>query len=459
MKKILLLFLFLSTTCLSFTQVTYAYSLDCYDVDGVSIFGFNGSEYEYLGSIANEFNSNSIGNEFGSYGSEFSSKSIFNDFSKFGSSYSSYSAFNEYTSRPPVLVDEDLNLVGYLTLNTYKSPSINPWVALLCAQDSFTSPLRGHEDLSFSDLSLLDNSSYNTSTDLLLKTYLEQLEEASSNSVCPDMVNGYLSVDGSCLCNIGYVWNDGLGKCTTQDLGFENATTLTCGVHSIPDGTKCKCEDGYTWKSLTSSDWDCVKKSEDKAVNPTINSSKSSSISNGGVTFFKDVSTNHKNIDAINYLYEGKIIKGYEDSTFKPFGEINRAELIKILVEGKGVQPKLSEYKNCFTDVKAQWFAPYVCYAKKQGWVSGYKNGSFKPAQPVIKTEALKMLLESQNIKVPSAVANAPYTDVSKSAWFAPYVFKAKSLGLLEENGDKYYPSSNMKRGGMSENLYRLLNQ
>ncbi len=80
----------------------------------------------FLGKLnPNEFDSDSIFNEFGSYGSEFSPTSIFNDFSTYGGEYASQSPFNEYTSTPPKVFLNG-NFAGYLTVNQFLSPRIDP---------------------------------------------------------------------------------------------------------------------------------------------------------------------------------------------------------------------------------------------------------------------------------------------------------------------------------------------
>ena len=73
----------------------------------------------YLGKLdANEFDSNSILNEFGPYGNEFSSTSIFNQFSNYGSEFSTQSPFNEFTSTPPKIFVNG-KFYGYLTKNQF----------------------------------------------------------------------------------------------------------------------------------------------------------------------------------------------------------------------------------------------------------------------------------------------------------------------------------------------------
>lgn len=172
---------------------------------------------------------------------------------------------------------------------------------------------------------------------------------------------------------------------------------------------------------------------------------------------FYDVSQSNPNREAILYLFEEGIINGYPDKTFKPANEINRAELLKILVEGLGTTPDVATYNGCFNDVKTDWYAPYVCYAKEQKWVEGYTDGNFRPSQTVNKVEAIKMLLNSQKITIPESISEAPFTDVTVDQWFAPYIKVAKDLQILEETGSYLQPAQNMTRGSVSENLYRLL--
>ena len=171
---------------------------------------------------------------------------------------------------------------------------------------------------------------------------------------------------------------------------------------------------------------------------------------------FPDVELENKNFPAIDYLYDEGVLAGYEDGSFKPDNTVNRAELLKILVEGQGITPDANTYKDCFPDVASEWYAKYVCYAKEEGWVGGYPDGSFRPADPVNKVEALKMLLNSQDIDSDSP-EEKPFTDVSLSDWFAPYVATAQTLGLLEEEGYSFSPDSDRSRAGIAEELYRLL--
>lgn len=164
-----------------------------------------------------------------------------------------------------------------------------------------------------------------------------------------------------------------------------------------------------------------------------------------------------KNREAIQFLNDRGIIGGYPDGTFKPQNTVNRAELLKILVGGKGVIPTVEEYHGCFPDVAKEWFAPFVCYAKEQGWIGGYPDGSFRPSATVNKVEAIKMIVNSQGYSVPDTVSGKLYDDADASAWYAPFVQAAKDKGILEETRGMLGVASDMRRGSVAESIYRAV--
>lgn len=119
-----------------------------------------------------------------------------------------------------------------------------------------------------------------------------------------------------------------------------------------------------------------------------------------GTKLFNDVdgSTTYKK--GIEFLVSNGIVKGYNDGTYQPKKGLDRAEMIKIVVEGSLVYNEedknvLNAYvgASCFTDVpKNEWYVKYVCYAKDKGWIKGYAGDTYKPGQQVNNVEALKMV-------------------------------------------------------------------
>ncbi|MDP2625230.1 MAG: S-layer homology domain-containing protein [Candidatus Peregrinibacteria bacterium] len=172
---------------------------------------------------------------------------------------------------------------------------------------------------------------------------------------------------------------------------------------------------------------------------------------------FSDVSTSHVNYAAIEYLVSIGTLEGYEDGTFLPDNTVNRAELMKILVAGQGIDPDPETYYGCFPDVEDDWYAKYVCYASSHGWVDGYDNGYFEPGNTVNKVEAVKMVVNALGFSdwLPDSVDEDIYDDTDSSAWYAPYLYVAKYAGFLEVDSGDYDPAGDMNRGWVSEYVFR----
>ncbi len=74
---------------------------------------------QYLGKLSlNQFDTESIFNQFGIYGSQFSATSIFNQFGIYGSQFSALSPNNQFTSTPPRIYLHGLEF-GFLTKNKF----------------------------------------------------------------------------------------------------------------------------------------------------------------------------------------------------------------------------------------------------------------------------------------------------------------------------------------------------
>lgn len=171
---------------------------------------------------------------------------------------------------------------------------------------------------------------------------------------------------------------------------------------------------------------------------------------------FSDIPENHPNYLATKYLSAKGIIKGYKDDSFKPNSEINRAELLKILLEDNKTEIEKSE-SNCFNDSPyTAWYSDYLCAAKKMKIVNGYEDGSFKPWQAVNKVEAIKMIAKVYSWE-PKTVIEKPFLDTPINEWYTADVHLAKLKNLLATSGQYFYPANNISRGEIAEIIYRYL--
>jgi hypothetical protein len=114
---------------------------------------------------------------------------------------------------------------------------------------------------------------------------------------------------------------------------------------------------------------------------------------------FSDVTKEYKFYKEINILKDRNVIRGYKDNNYQPESFVNRAELTKMLISSKYSS---SEITRCdtnmysFPDVKNDtWYAPYVCVAKKNNIIDGYRDGLFHPESYITLPETIKIIYEN----------------------------------------------------------------
>lgn len=89
------------------------------------IYLYSNDRKTFLGKASlNKYDRESFSNEYGDYGSKYSDTSIWNEYSKYGSKYGDESIYNEYAKKPPVILDADYNVIGYLTANKYTKDGV-----------------------------------------------------------------------------------------------------------------------------------------------------------------------------------------------------------------------------------------------------------------------------------------------------------------------------------------------
>ena len=179
------------------------------------------------------------------------------------------------------------------------------------------------------------------------------------------------------------------------------------------------------------------------------------------VTGFPDVLRTHDTYVAISYLNENGVINGYADGTFKPENPINRAEVLKVILQGAKIVVPEQVNEAVFPDVPATaWFAKFVLLAKTMGIVKGNeKDGTFTPARQVNKAEYLKMLLIAHGIKTEAlTVTENVALDVPKDAWFAPYLSYALKVGIISKDAKgNLEPNKPLTRAQVADMMYLLI--
>jgi len=154
----------------------------------------------------------------------------------------------------------------------------------------------------------------------------------------------------------------------------------------------------------------------------------------------------HKYEDAVWFLYNNGVVGGYPDGSFKADISINRAELLKIIIEAV-YDNEFESYagQNCFSDVPSgEWYTKYVCFAKQKGIVEGYSDATFKPSQEIVFVEALK---------IASVGFWGTYTE--GSPWYKNIVDDAGMMNIIPLDINSF--SEKLTRGQMAELITRIM--
>ena len=148
----------------------------------------------------------------------------------------------------------------------------------------------------------------------------------------------------------------------------------------------------------------------------------------GAGAAFKDQSkiVNEEAVDMCSAL---NIINGYTDGSFKPEGNITRAEACKMICVALngGKEPVLGTNATAtFTDIKGHWAEGYIEYCVSEGIVAGIGGGKFNPNGNVTGSQFAKMLLIALGYR-------ADHEKFVGSAWEVNVNVKATQKGLYED--------------------------
>ena len=144
--------------------------------------------------------------------------------------------------------------------------------------------------------------------------------------------------------------------------------------------------------------------------------------------FTDDGSITYK--EAVDVISELDVVDGYSDGSFRPKGTLTRgaaAKIISNLILGPTDADALPTNVSPFKDVPAgSTFAGYIAFCSSEGIISGYSDGTFKPAGTLSGYAFMKMLL--------GALGYNQYTENYVGAnWKVNVAKRAMNVGLDDD--------------------------
>ncbi len=143
-----------------------------------------------------------------------------------------------------------------------------------------------------------------------------------------------------------------------------------------------------------------------------------------GAEDFKDFTDDSKITykEAVDVISALEVVDGYADGTFNPTATLTRGAAAKIicnLILGPTTASALSADAAPYSDVPANsTFAGYIAFCSKEGIISGYADGTFRPGNSLTGYAFMKMLLGALGYdqEVESYVGNNWSINVAKRA-------------------------------------------
>lgn len=128
---------------------------------------------------------------------------------------------------------------------------------------------------------------------------------------------------------------------------------------------------------------------------------------------YTDVEAGTETAAVITAVSEKGIMEGYEDGSFKPLGNITRAEFAKVAVlttrAKKGDVP-MTEMYYAFDDVKeGAWYVENIQKAANMGLMKGDAEGTFRPNDTVSEAEVYTVMLRMLGYNLENDSQKWPY--------------------------------------------------
>lgn len=159
---------------------------------------------------------------------------------------------------------------------------------------------------------------------------------------------------------------------------------------------------------------------------------------------------------SIREAVETGLVDGYPDGAFRPDQQVTRAEfatmLHRMFAWPNGPDAGFNDQSEILP-----WAREAVSAAVKAGVVSGYPDGTFRPAADVNRVEAVVMIAKAAGLQADKNVL-APFADdAAIASWAKPYIDAAHEAGLVEgQSGNRFNPQAAMTRAEAVVLLLRL---
>jgi hypothetical protein len=172
---------------------------------------------------------------------------------------------------------------------------------------------------------------------------------------------------------------------------------------------------------------------------------------------FIDVPPNLMYRAEIEALASKGITEGWSDGTFRPLSEIQRDAMVVFVYRALGSPAFTEPTKPPFTDMpRGRQFYKEIAWAKSEGIVEGWKDGTFRPTAPVERGAVAAFLYRASGAT--STSTSNSFKDVPRTHQFAKEITWLASTGITTGWPDgTFRPVASITRDAMAAFMIRWM--
>jgi hypothetical protein len=172
---------------------------------------------------------------------------------------------------------------------------------------------------------------------------------------------------------------------------------------------------------------------------------------------FNDVFPADYFYEPVRYLYCAGAISGYSDGTFRPYNNTTRSQLTKIVVLAEG-WPFYTPPVPTFADVPTtDPFYSYVETAYDRGIIAGYADGTFRPYNEVTRGQLTKIIVLAEGWTLLDP-PTPTFVDVPRDHTFYQYIETAFDREIISGYSDgTFRPGNNATRGQIAKIVFNAV--
>ncbi|MCR2806425.1 family 10 glycosylhydrolase [Paenibacillus soyae] len=151
---------------------------------------------------------------------------------------------------------------------------------------------------------------------------------------------------------------------------------------------------------------------------------------------FSDIAK-HWAKEAIELAVSLGMVTGFEDGTFRPDASVTRAQFVTLMMRAFPIEELSTGEQASFADADEiqAWAMEAVMAAAAAGYIEGYQDGTFRPADQISRSEIAALIVRFAGLE-PIEGAGLPFEDGELApGWARGYIAAAVEAGLMQGKG------------------------